>query len=147
MRSILLITDNIRAKSAMLILLKDGFNAAFVQDMGFKKAASFLESNPEPDLIIYTSDLNSTETYSDFLNIKALAPKAKILLYAAFITTGPHLFDYLAAGANGLLSLESSTAEHRRALDTVMRGDSFIDDRLRSEMLLLSKQRYVDGTY
>ncbi|MCF0075741.1 hypothetical protein LZD49_35045 [Dyadobacter sp. CY261] len=144
MRTILFITDDGHASKDMVTLLRDLFALATIYQVNGKRASRYLESNTKPDLIVYMPGLTLDGLRDRFFRIKALAGRARILLYAEFELAGPSLFDYLAAGANGLLSKTSSMAEHHRALDTVMRGDSFVDDATKRRMLMWNRQQLAE---
>lgn len=111
MRTILLITDDGPAKPCMLTLLKDRFALASIYQVNGELGIGYLEDNANPDLIVYTPMAALDGLADRFLRIKTLARKAKVLVYAKFGSDCPYLFDYLAAGANGLLS----TSWHGRA--------------------------------
>ncbi|MHA4740631.1 hypothetical protein [Dyadobacter sp. MSC1_007] len=145
MRSILLIVDHAHLTREMTTVLKEVFTAASFHQVSSKQAAFFLQTHAKPDLIVYAPRAALGPMYNRFCTIRALAVKAKILLYAEFRSVGPCLFDYLAAGANGLLSTSSTTSEHYRALDTVMRGDSFVDDATKRELLALKQIKLSEG--
>jgi DNA-binding NarL/FixJ family response regulator len=100
-----------------------------------------LRAHAKPDLIIYAPKAALRPMYGIFCTIRGLAVKAKILVYAEFELVDPCLLDYLAAGVTGLLSTNSTMSEHRRALDTVMRGDSFIDDVTKKELVAHTLKR------
>ena len=89
--------------------------------------------------ILLISDSGMENTGMKNLISKALAGSTKILLYSHFQKAEHYLFDYIAAGVNGVLDIGSDLTEHQRALDALMRGDAFVDVSTRANMLSISK--------
>jgi len=120
--------------SATKTLISNLFSDAALEEIDCEQASGYLPSNPSPDLIVY-APRSVGRLGKRFQLLKMLAGRAKILVYSTFQQDEQYLFDYLAAGVNGILSKSAHVNEHQRALDTVMRGDSYVDAGTRGIML------------
>jgi len=134
MRSILLVSSRHVNRDGIERLVSDSFSNAILDQVDCAHVKSYLQSGVCPDLIIY-APRSIKCAGSKFLQIKSLASSARILVYSSFRKAEQRLFDYLAIGVNGILATNTQLVEHRRALDTVMRGDSFVDVTTRNKML------------
>ncbi|MCF0072832.1 hypothetical protein LZD49_20295 [Dyadobacter sp. CY261] len=134
MRTILLVTGRNLKLTGIKRLLSDSYLDAAVNEVGCEDLTAYLQSGASPDLIIY-APRSVGRLGKKFLRVKALAGKAKFLVYSQFRHDEQKLFDYLAVGVNGILATNAQLTEQQRALDTVLRGDSFVDVMTRGNML------------
>jgi DNA-binding NarL/FixJ family response regulator len=72
-------------------------------------------------------------TFHKLVKIESLA--RGVLVHADFEQSRANLFDYLAAGETGLLCKTSNRSECIEALGTVMRGDAYINQHIKAQML------------
>lgn len=134
MRRILLVKSRGLDCPAIKTLILNLFSDVTLDEIDCEQASVYLRSKPSPDLIVY-APRSVGPLGKRFQLLKMLAGRAKILVYSTFQQDERYLFDYLAAGVNGILSKSAHVNEHQRALDTVMRGDSYVDAGTRGTML------------
>ncbi|WP_138484552.1 response regulator transcription factor [Dyadobacter bucti] len=68
-------------------------------------------------------------------DIRFVSGRTPLLLYGRLLQMEDVALDLLKLGINGFLSIDASADEHFVAIDAVMRGDTYMDSRLKAHVV------------
>lgn len=122
----------VRVGVSLIIEAQDGLHC--IGEAGSVSEAIALVETKSPDLIILDLWMGGNDGLELVLNLRAIAPEMKILVYSMNddLIYGPRV---LRAGAAGFVMKDSGIDELSKAIAAVCNGERYVSERLRRSLV------------
>jgi DNA-binding NarL/FixJ family response regulator len=138
----LLLDDHAIARKGLRTILQESFVLEECIEVDNAQEALKLAAQRSPDLLLLDMRIpNSMPTHELCRQLRALLPRARIVIVTAFDRVG-EIRDCMAAGADGCLLKDTAEVDLTAALRTIRAGEPVIDARIAQR---LARELFVEN--